>query len=197
MSDKRPSIAEERAAHQAEVARRRSARAAELADRFGDAPPAFVVLQAALVASVLILALGVGALWLPDSLGPAYGIVSLAAFALGVMMSAVGLLIAAARSRDDYVEIGNVIVGTDIAPRRVRQLLWANTILDLVGGIAIAIAAANGAGRVSTESVESGLYFFFGSMLLMFGVGFQLWWFARHGDFEPRELPGSDAEPTE
>jgi hypothetical protein len=134
-------------------------------------------------AAVGVPLLGVVALWAPDGVGSLYFLVTAVAFAVGTGLCAWAFVIAAGRSRYERVELGRLVFGTEVAPTSVMARFWAATAVQTLGGLAIAVAAAGGAGKVSTARPEDGLNFFFGSMLGVFGMGLQLWWVARNGRF--------------
>ena len=104
---------------------------------------------------------------------------------MGAPFCAWAFVIAAQRSRTHRVDVGSLVFGTGIAPPPVIRSLWTSTIAQMIIGIGIAVAAAQGAGGVATGTPEAGLNFYFGSMLAMFGCGMQLWWCAAHGKFVP------------
>lgn len=114
--------------------------------------------------------------------------VSLSLFAVGVATFLLGFFAAIQRSRESEISVTQLFFLTgDVAPRSVKFPMLTALAVQTTVGIAAAIA------RPSTDG-KAGSVLAFGVLVPMLGLGLNGLWASRHGAFDDRALPGSDAE---
>jgi hypothetical protein len=177
---RRPSVAEERAAAQARQRAARATRREHLDDRFGSGPlPGRGLIWASwigtgvfTISALYSATIGYDAHRSPP--GESTGIlVSLALFAAGCVLFLVALVLGAQRSREAEMGIGGWFFLVGVAPPVVQRHLLGSLAVEIL--VAVATAAAR---PFSTLA--------FGILVPTYGLAICGIWGARHGDFPPR-----------
>jgi hypothetical protein len=159
----------------AERAARRAARAAQAAPRRqivdrrdGEAIIRSSWIGTAVFAAATALAAAVPAARLPVA------VVDLVLFFGGIAVFFWAWAIAAGRSRDREINLWNLVLLEDVAPRRVR---WS-----LLGALVVQVVVALGTAWITAALA-------FGILVPMWGEGHCWLWGARHGAFEEKKAP--------
>ncbi len=131
-------VAEARAAAEAERAERRAERERQLGEIFGDGIPGRAVIAASWVATAVLS--GVSVLTLVDRDTVAvYFVVTFSLFCLGGLLMVLDVVLAAARSTRDLMGIGGLFFLVDAAPRSVRRSLNASLASAVVVSVLTAV----------------------------------------------------------
>jgi hypothetical protein len=130
----------------------------------------------ALTAAFAVVA--VAAVLATDALGPVLVVVSLAAFALGLVAFAVALVTAAARSRREELSVAGLFFLSGSAPAGVRR--------HLLGALATQTVVALAAAGLRPFTALA-----FGILVPTSGLGACGLWAARHGTFPSRSGAGA------
>jgi len=98
-------------------------------------------------------------------------------FGAGTVAMLWAFLIAVQRSRTDLIGMGGLYFGAGTAPGSVRVQLLTSL------GVQLVIAFTTASIRVFTSLA-------FGILVPVWGLGLAGLWFARHGEFAPRDTEG-------
>lgn len=130
--------------------------------------------------AVFVAVTGLGVVFFDDLWRSAVVVVDLALFAVGVVTFILGYFAAVARSRTEEISVvGAFLLAGEVAPKPTRVVMWSCLGVQVVVGIAGAIA------RGSTDG-QPGSVLAFGVLVPMLGIGLNGWWAGRHGVFPPR-----------
>ena len=130
--------------------------------------------------AVFVAVTGVGVVVFDDLWRGVVVVVDLALFAVGVVTFILGYFAAVARSRTEEISVvGAFLLAGEVAPRSTRLVMWSCLGVQVVVGIAGAVA------RGSTDG-QPGSVLAFGVLVPMLGIGLNGWWAGRHGMFPPR-----------
>jgi len=185
MSDsRRPrSAADARAEVEARRAEASSAREETLAAAFPGPVPGAPIRWVSWIGTVAQTVVSVAAVVDPDRFLTTFFVVSMALFLLGMLVLAIDVLMAVARSRYDLMGIGGLFFLVGCAPKAARTSLNASL------GVALVVAVAATVARLSTPELA------FGTLAPLFQLGMTGLWGVRHGHFPPRsaDSPRQDA----
>lgn len=177
------SVAEARAAVEAERAARAGAREAELAAAFPGALPGRPTMWASWLATVALTVVSALALADVDTYLGSYFAVTFALFLVGLAIFALDIVLAAARSTTHSMGIGGLFFLAGSAPRSVSGNLNGSLAVAVVVSVATALA------RLSKPELA------FGTLAPMLQLSLSGFWGVRHGHFPPRDhFPRRDPE---
>jgi hypothetical protein len=180
--DRRPTVAEARAAEEANATQTRAARDAALAARFGDDIPGRALITIDIAVTVVVSVMSIAAVAAYDTLATPTVIVDIAVFAVGLVLFAGALLRGAQRSREAEMDIAGWFFLSRVAPQQVQRTLLGALAVQVVVGIGAALASHGAA--VSAGDHASKLAF--GTLVPIFGLALCGLWGARYGAFPPR-----------
>lgn len=130
--------------------------------------------------AVFVAVTGIGVVLFDDLWRGVVVVVDLALFSVGVVTFILGYFAAVARSRTEEISVvGAFLLAGEVAPRSTRLVMWSCLGVQVVVGIAGAVA------RGSTDG-QPGSVLAFGVLVPMLGIGLNGWWAGRHGMFPPR-----------
>ena len=130
--------------------------------------------------AVFVAVTGIGVVLFDDLWRGGVVVVDLALFSVGVVTFILGYFAAVARSRTEEISVvGAFLLAGEVAPRSTRLVMWSCLGVQVVVGIAGAVA------RGSTDG-QPGSVLAFGVLVPMLGIGLNGWWAGRHGMFPPR-----------
>lgn len=130
--------------------------------------------------AVFVAVTGIGVVLFDDLWRGVVVVVDLALFSVGVVTFILGYFAAVARSRTEEISVvGAFLLAGEVAPRSTRLVMWSCLGVQVVVGIAGAVA------RGSTDG-QPGSVLAFGVLVPMLGTGLNGWWAGRHGMFPPR-----------
>lgn len=130
--------------------------------------------------AVFVAVTGIGVVLFDDLWRGVVVVVDLALFSVGVVTFILGYFAAVARSRIEEISVvGAFLLAGEVAPRSTRLVMWSCLGVQVVVGIAGAVA------RGSTDG-QPGSVLAFGVLVPMLGIGLNGWWAGRHGMFPPR-----------
>ena len=130
--------------------------------------------------AVFVAVTGIGVVLFDDLWRGVVVVVDLALFSVGVVTFILGFFAAVARSRTEEISVvGAFLLAGEVAPRSTRLVMWSCLGVQVVVGIAGAVA------RGSTDG-QPGSVLAFGVLVPMLGIGLNGWWAGRHGMFPPR-----------
>lgn len=181
-SQRRPTVAEARAAEQANAAQTRAARDANLAARFGDGVPGRGLIVTNLGVTVVVSVISLAAVAAYRSLATATVILDIVVFVVGLVLFAAALLQGAQRSREAEMDVAGWFFLSRIAPPQVQRTMLGSLAVQVVVGIGAALASHGAA--VSAGDHASKLAF--GTLVPIFGLAMCGLWGARYGAFPPR-----------
>ncbi|MFK8022901.1 MAG: hypothetical protein AB8G26_02960 [Ilumatobacter sp.] len=119
-------------------------------------------------------------------------VVAMACFVIGIVAFVWSFLVAVQRSRNDQVAVVQLyLLGGGVAPRRVRLIMSALLLIQVVAGLATALARANDTDGSPGTSLALGV------LVPTLGFGLNGLWAARHGTFEPRADASGGAASSE
>jgi hypothetical protein len=179
---RRPTVAEERAAEQANSAQTRAARDATLAERFGEGVPGRGLIVANLGVTIVVAVISIAAVAAYTSLATPTVILDIVVFVAGLVIFVAALVAGAQRSRDAEMDVAGWFFLSRIAPPQVQRTMLGSLAVQVVVGIGAALASHGAA--VSAGDHASKLAF--GTLVPIFGLAMCGLWGARYGAFPPR-----------
>ena len=130
--------------------------------------------------AVFVAVTGIGVVLFDDLWRGVVVVVDLALFSVGVVTFILGYFAAVARSRTEEISVVAAFLRAgEVAPRSTRLVMWSCLGVQVVVGIAGAVA------RGSTDG-QPGSVLAFGVLVPMLGIGLNGWWAGCHGMFPPR-----------
>lgn len=173
------SVAEARAEAQARRGALRAEREARIAEAFPGEPPGRAIAHASWAATVALGVVSVLALLDADRFLTIYFVVTFTLFALGALLLAVDVVLAAVRSTTHSMGIGGLFFLADAAPRPVQLSLNASLAVSLLVSVSAAVIG------LSTPELA------FGTLVPTLQLSLSGLWGVRHGLF-PERNHGAD-----